>query len=261
MAGAVAGLAAVLDDLALAVAGGTGTDRDHEAAARAHLAGTLTGGTGLGLGAGLGARAAAGIAIFVAEEVDRLFAAESRLLKGDGDAVLQVVALNGAGPARAAAHAAEEGIKNAFKAAHAAKAAKIKPACSAAHLRAIEAELIITFALFGVAEDLIGLVELLEALLGVFVVGVQVGMAFLGFFAVRALDFGLGGILAYAQHLIIIALCQKLTYLLSKTCGIYRPNAPARVREGAPSPAPGLNGAMGSRITSLPRRRRWCRHR
>ena len=204
------------------MAGGTGTNRDHEAAARAHLARTLTGGTGLGLGAGLGARAAAGIAVFVAEEVNRLLAAESRLFKGDGDAVLQVVALNGAGPARAAAHAAKESIENA------AKAAEIKPACSAAaHLRAVEAELVVAFALFGVAEDLIGLVELLEALLGVFVVGVQVGMAFLGFFAVRAFDFSLGGILAYAQHLIIIALCQKLTYLLSKHA-VYTDRMPRR---------------------------------
>ena len=129
------------------------------------------------------------IAVFVAEEVNRLLAAESRLFKGDGDAVLQVVALNGAGPARTAAHAAKEGIENAFKAAHAAKAAEIKPAllrrrpfCGPS-----KPNMVVAFALFGVAEDLIGLVELLEALLGVFVVGVQVGMAFLGFFAVRAL--------------------------------------------------------------------------
>ena len=222
--------------------GGTGTDRDHEAAARAHLTRAFTGGAGLGLGTGLGARTAARIAVFVAEEIDRLFAAESRLLEGDGDAVLQVIALDRTGPPRTAAHAAKEGIKDAFKAAHTAKAAEIKPTCAAAaaaHLRAVKTELVVAFALFGVAEDLIGLVELLEALFGVFVVGVQVGMAFLGFLAVRAFDFGLGGILAYAQHLIIIALCQKAHLLTFKTCCIYRPNAPARVREGFPPPRRG----------------------
>ena len=223
------------------MAGGTGTYRDHKAAARAHLARAFTGGAGLGLGTGLGARTAARIAVFVAEEIDRLFAAESRLLEGDGDAVLQVIALDRAGPPRTAAHAAKEGIKDAFKAAHAAKPAEIKATCTAAaaHLRAVKTELVVAFALFGVAEDLIGLVELLEALFGVFVVGVQVGMAFLGFLAVRAFDFGLGGIPAYAQHLIIIALCQKAHLLTFKTCCIYRPNAPARVREEVPPPRRG----------------------
>ena len=142
--------------------------------------------------------------------------------------MLQVIALDRTGPPRTAAHAAKEGIKDAFKAAHAAKAAEIKATCAAAaHLRAVKTELVVAFALFGVAEDLIGLVELLEALFGVFVVGVQVGMAFLGFLAVRAFDFGLGGILAYAQHLIIIALCQKLTYLLSKHA-VYTDRMPRR---------------------------------
>lgn len=125
--GAATGLTTVLDDLALAVTGGTGTDRDHEAAARAHLTRAFTGGAGLGLGTGLGARTAARIAVFVAEEIDRLFAAESRLLEGDGDAVLQVIALDRTGPPRTAAHAAKEGIKDAFKAAMPPKPLKSNP--------------------------------------------------------------------------------------------------------------------------------------
>ena len=102
-----------------------------------------------------------------------------------------------------------------------------------------KAELVVARALFGVAEHLVGLVELLKALFGGFVVGMQVGVALLGLLAVRAFDFGLGGILAYAQHLIIIALCQKAHLLTFKTCCIYRPNAPARVREEVPPPRRG----------------------
>ena len=133
--------------------GGTGTDRDHEAAARAHLAGAFTGGAGLGLGTGLGARTAARIAVFVAEEIDRLFAAESRLLEGDGDAVLQVIALDRTGPAGALPPMPppKKVSKMLSKPPMPPKPLKSNSpaaAAAAAHLRAVKTELVVAFRAF-----------------------------------------------------------------------------------------------------------------
>ena len=94
MTRAIAGRALILYDLALAAAGRAGTNRDHKAAARTHLTGAFTGRAGLGLRTGLCARSAAGVAKLVAEEVHLLFAAKGRFLKGNGDSVLEIIALN-----------------------------------------------------------------------------------------------------------------------------------------------------------------------
>ena len=76
--------------------------------------------------------------------------------------------------------------------AHAAEAAEIKAAVPAlaaeARLGPVEAELIVPRPLFRVGEHLVGLVQLLEALLGLLVVGVQVRVALLGQLAVSLLD-------------------------------------------------------------------------
>ena len=133
--------------------------------------------------------------------------------------MLEIVALNRAVPTAAAAKtAAKESIEDTFKAAHTAFAAepvKIKPACAAAHLGAVKAELIVAFPLLRVAQNLVGFVQLLEAFFGALIIRVQIGGAFLGFFAIRRFDLRIRGVLGNAQNLIIIALCQKLTYLHS----------------------------------------------
>ena len=90
-----------------------------------------------------------------------------------------------------------------------------KPACAAAHLGAVKAELIVAFPLLRVAQNLVGFVQLLEAFFGALIIRVQIGVAFLGFFAIRRFDLRIRGVLGNAQNLIIIALCQKLTYLHS----------------------------------------------
>src|ERR1044072_666365 len=61
-AGAAAGAARVVDDLAAPLAGGAGALDGEEALAGAHLAGAAASGAGRGLGAGFGAAAGAGLA-------------------------------------------------------------------------------------------------------------------------------------------------------------------------------------------------------
>ena len=94
-------------------------------------------------------------------------------------------------------------------------------AAAAAHLRAVKTELVVAFALFGVAEDLIGLVELLEALFGVFVVGVQVGVVLFAFLTVGFFDrliVGTGGDAqntVWIGHFCFPSLCLRIgAYLL-----------------------------------------------
>src|SRR5262249_10585158 len=54
-------------------------------------------------------------------------------------------------------------------------------------------EVVVELALFGIGEHLIGLVDVLEARLGVFVAGVDVGVMLARQLAVRALDLLVGG--------------------------------------------------------------------
>ena len=75
--------------------------------------------------------------------------------------------------------------------------------------------LLLTLAvLLRVHQHVVGLVQLVHFTGRVGVVGVQVGVALLGLSAVRLLDIRLGGVLVYAKHLVIITLCQLLTYLV-----------------------------------------------
>src|SRR5208283_4163712 len=69
----------------------------------------------------------------------------------------------------------------------------------------IGAEFVILLALIGVAENLVGLIDLLEALLAVLVVGIDVGMVFAGELAVRAFDFGRRRAALDTQDFIIVA--------------------------------------------------------
>ena len=163
----------------------------------------------LGAGAGLRAGAVAGFAVFVAGELKGFFAAEGRFLKGNAQVVPQVVALHRRVPAlgRAGPHAAAEQLVENI--AHAAEAAEIKAARAAAEARLgpVEAELVVARALFRVAQHLVGFVQLLEALLRLLVVGVQVGVAFLGQLAVRLFNVFGRGVLGNAHDLVVVSLC------------------------------------------------------
>ena len=217
---AAAGGALVGDDFAGAAAGGAGPGDEHEAALGPDLAGALAGRAGLGLGAGLGAGAAAGGAGLLAVELKGLFAAHGRFLKGELELVLQVLACLGRVAALAvhAAHAAEELVENAPHAAQVAEAGKVEAAAGAPEgilLRAVHAELVVACPLFRVGQDLVGLVQLLEAGLGVFIVGMQIRVTFLGQLPVGLFDVFLGGVLRDAQHLVIISFrcCSQSSHL------------------------------------------------
>src|ERR1700688_2496502 len=103
------------------------------------------------------------------------------------------------------AQAAEELLEKITEAARAAVAAVARPVIAAGrsapsvaapHLLfggaalPVRAELVVFLALGRITEDLIGLVDLLEASLGFLVVGIDVGMIFAGKFAVGRFDLG-----------------------------------------------------------------------
>ena len=118
-----------------------------------------------------------------------------------------------------ATHTAEELVEDAPHPAHIAKAGEIEASASAEGvLRAVHAELIVAGTLFGVGQDFVGLVQFLEAGLGVFVVGVQVGVTFLRQLPVSLFDVVLAGVLRNAQHLIIISFCcrSQLSHLSAR---------------------------------------------
>ena len=153
----------------------------------------------------------AGLAVLVAVELEGLFAAVGGLLKGNFQLIPQVVALLGALAAGRSAHAAaEQLVENIAHAAHAAKVEAPRPAEGIAiHAGSVKAKLVVPGALVRVGQHLVGLVQLLEAGLGLLVVGVQVGVALLGLAAVGALDVLVGGVFVNAQHLVIVAfVCQ-----------------------------------------------------
>ena len=66
-------------------------------------------------------------------------------------------------------------------------------------------ELVVLRALLRVAQDLGGLVDLLELRLGLFVAGVQVGVVLLGELSVCLFYLFLRGALFKAEHLVIVA--------------------------------------------------------
>ena len=67
------------------------------------------------------------------------------------------------------------------------------------------AVLVIALALRGVAQHLVGLVDLLELGLGLLVAGIQVWVVLLGQLAVGLLDLIVRGGAVYAQHLVVIS--------------------------------------------------------
>ena len=109
----------------------------------------------------------------------------------------------------AAEAAAEEGGENVaqihiIKAAEAAAKAATATG-SKVRIHPCMAVLVIALALRGVAQHLVGLVDLLEPGLGLLVAGIQVGVVLLGQLAVGLLDLIVRGGAVYAQHLVVIS--------------------------------------------------------
>ena len=169
---AAAVLAGGVHDLALAAAAGAGAGGGEDAHGSLppllDLAAAVAVGAGLRIGTRSRAAAVAGVALLHPLQGDLLLTAEGRLLKGDGKAHPEALPPLGAGAAAgtAAKAAAEEAAEDIPQVAEVEAA--LEPAAEAAGPRAVagvhsgEAELVVALALVAVAEDLIGLVDLLE---------------------------------------------------------------------------------------------------
>ena len=185
---AAAGLARLMDDLARALALGARRVGLHHAEGsalrRAHGARALAVGADLGRRAGLAARALAVGAGLHAADCHFLLAAEGRLLKAYADAGAYVVApARGVGIGALAAPAEAEYVAEAAEyvaqIAEAVKAEAAAPAEPGVRVECRVAELIVFLTLILVGKHLIGLVDLLEALLAGLVARMQVGMILL----------------------------------------------------------------------------------
>ncbi len=216
LSGAAAALAGGGDDLPLAAALGAGPgggeDPHGGLAALLYGAGAAAARTGLRTGARGRAGALAGLALLHPLQGHLLLAPESRLLKGDGQSHAQAVPPLGAGPGPGpAAEASPEEAAEDVPQVPEVKA-PVKPAAVAAVLSGVagvhsgETELVVPGALAGVAEDLVGLVDLLEAPLGALVAGVHVRVVLLGQLPVSLFDFRVRGGLLNAQDLVVVSL-------------------------------------------------------
>jgi len=189
-----------------------------------HLSAAVAVGAYLRCGARLTAAALAGGALLAALHGHVLFAAEGRLLERDGHAgadALAPLGRVGVPPLLAAESAAEEAAEDVAQIAEveAARAA-VCAACArpVAGVNAREAELVVPRLLLRIAEHLVGLVDLLELLLGLLVAGVHVRVVLPRQLFVCFFDLVLRCALADAENLIIISLflCHG-RYLLNTT--------------------------------------------
>ena len=208
-----AGLAGLVDDLAGALALGAGCGALRHAERRAlggaHLAAALAVGADLGGGPRGAAGAVAFGALFHLADGDVLLAAEGGLLEADVHGNAEVLAPArgvGVGPrgAAAEAEAAEQVAEDVAEVSESAEA--IEAATEAGvGIEGRMAVLVILGPLVLIGEDLIGLVDLLEALLGGLVAGMEVRMVLLGKLSVCFFYLIGACALLDAEHLIVIS--------------------------------------------------------
>ena len=217
LAGAMAGRARVLDDRARSVAARARLGDREEPLALGLDPAALALRADLRRRAGLGARAAAGRTRLRRRDAQRDLRAGDRLLEGDRDRRLQVGAALGARTGRAAAGAparagtargataaaAEqvgEDVLEATEVARGEPAGRAARAATAAHPE--HAAAVELLALLGVADDVVGRLDLLEALLGLGVARVVVRVVLADELAVRLLDLLLGRLLVDPEDLV-----------------------------------------------------------
>ena len=220
---AAAGGAGILDDLAPAAAGGAGGGglhlHAHEVLHGTHLTGAVA------LAARLDHAVGAARTLTVGAVLNPLggnlfFAAEGRFLEGQLQPRHDVFApagrvLLGATAAAAAEELAEnipqiaEAVKSAESGAAKAGAAVARAACPRAEVGVNSGKtvLVVPRALVSVGQDFVGFPGLLEFFLGSLVAGVTVGVVLHGGLAVGLLYVVGAGVLADAQHLIVISFC------------------------------------------------------
>ncbi len=141
-----------------------------------------------GLRAGLGAGAGAGLAGDRGRNAHLRGLAGEGLLEADLHVVAQVGAALAAGAAAAPAAAHAEQIVEDVGEGRGEVGAEAAGAAGPAVLEGGMAEAVIGGALLGVLQDLVGLVDLLEAVLAVLVAGIAVGMPLHGELAERGLE-------------------------------------------------------------------------
>ncbi len=165
----------------------------------------LAGAAGDGASAGFGAGATAGAAFVHGRHAQLRFGAARRLFQRDLEVVAQIrAAVDVATPA---ARLAEDVAKNVAERVREIARTTARP--GAAHIRvdAGMAELIVGGALLAVGEHLVGLLGLLEALLGLGVVRIAVRMKLHGQLAIGLLDVVVRCVAVDPQHIVKIALC------------------------------------------------------
>src|SRR4051794_7519481 len=192
---AVAGGARVLDDRARAVAALAGLGDGEQPLALRLDAAALAARAHLRARARLGARAVARAAALGRRDDDRNLGAIDRLGERDLRLDLEVAAGLGPRPAPATPAATAAATRPAALAAEqvgqdVAEAARVEAAEAAALTAAgrAEAAAVVGLALVGIAQQVVGLLDLLEALLGLLVVRVAVGVVLTDQLAVGLLD-------------------------------------------------------------------------
>ena len=218
---AAAGGAGILDDLAPAAAGGAGGGglhlHPHKILHGTHLAGAVA------LAARFDHAVGTARTLTVGAVLDPLggnlfFAAEGRFLEGQLQPRHDVFApagrvLLGATAAAAAEELAEnipqiaEAVKSAETGAAKACAAVASAARAKVGVNSGKTVLVVPRALVSVGQHLVGFPGLLEFFLGSLVAGVTVGVVLHGGLAVGLLYVVGAGVLADAQHLIVISFC------------------------------------------------------
>src|SRR5215467_3409540 len=197
--------ARTVDHLAAALAAGAGALEGEEALRMPDAAGAAAVRTGLRLGAGLGAGAGAGLARHRGRDAHLRGLAGKRLFERDLHVVAQIGAALGAIAAAAPAGHAEDALEDVGEGG-AETGAKI--VCAAAHslLEGGVAEAVIGGALVGILENLVRLVDFLEALLARCVAGIAIGVPLHRELAESGLEVGVARSALDFEGLVIAAL-------------------------------------------------------
>src|SRR5690606_19936827 len=210
-AGAAADLAGFLDHPAHAAAGRAAALDGEEALLGADLAMALAGRAGDRLRAGLGAGAVAGLAGNRRGHADLGRLALEAVFQRDLEIVAQVgTAIGARAPAAgAAAHELAEQVGEDVGTRREVEAGTGTAAPSA--LERGMAVLVVGRALLVVLEDVVGLVDFLELLLGLLVARIAIRVILHGQLAVGFFQVFSRGVAAHAQKLVIVAVCRHET--------------------------------------------------
>ncbi|ELA00912.1 NAD-specific glutamate dehydrogenase [Cupriavidus sp. HMR-1] len=235
------------DELAAAVTLRAGLLHREKALRHTHLAHAVTGRAGFNRRTRLGAIAVAVFAIVPVRHADLRLVAMRGLLQRDLHAVAQVgatVGLRAAATASAAGCLAEDVAEDIAERFREATAAKPAAAESTGHVRvhASVAVLIVSRLLLGVGEHLVGLLDLLEFLLGFLVIRIAVRMVLHRELAISLLDLVVARVLAYPEHFVVVTFCHGGSYLIGPTEPLHARRAISKKAERSVQPrfAPGV---------------------